>query len=63
MRDCLLWAVFQKLHKEPKTVGYFIPMNILCINYDKNGLGYSLGDFSQTHLVTLLDDDAQVNFH
>jgi hypothetical protein len=23
-------------------------------NFEKNGLGYILGDFSQTHLVTLL---------
>jgi hypothetical protein len=33
----------------------------ICINFDtKNGLGFILGDFSQTHLVTLclghLDD-------
>jgi hypothetical protein len=25
-------------------LGYFIPKNRLCINFDKNGLGYILGD-------------------
>jgi hypothetical protein len=30
----------------------FIPRRNLCINFDKNGLDYNLGDFSQTHLVT-----------
>jgi hypothetical protein len=27
---------------------------MLGIDLNKNGLGYSLGDFSQTHLVTLI---------
>jgi hypothetical protein len=35
-------------------VGYFIPWISFYINFDKkNGLGYILGDFSQTDLVTL----------
>jgi hypothetical protein len=40
------WAFLQKEKK------------VVCSNFDKNGLGYILGDFLQTHLVTLLSKEA-----
>jgi hypothetical protein len=41
MGDCLLWAVKEK----HPFFDNFIPRLSLCINRDKNGLGYILGDF------------------
>jgi hypothetical protein len=34
----------------------------MLINFDKNGLGKILGDFSQTHLVTLERNDTKFCF-
>jgi hypothetical protein len=36
-----------------KILGYIFPRDMLCINFYNSELGYTLGDFSQTHLVTL----------
>jgi hypothetical protein len=49
--------VTSKLQKYPTYLGYLILWISLRIDFDKNGLGYILGDFfSQTHLVTLTLD-------
>jgi hypothetical protein len=45
MGYCLLWAVIQKLKKQPTYLGYFIPRLRLCIHFDKKLVGYSLSDF------------------
>jgi hypothetical protein len=50
--DRLLWTVLRNLQKQPKFLGYFFPRKKLLVNFDKNGLGHTLGDFSQTHPVT-----------
>jgi hypothetical protein len=40
----------------------FFPRKKLCINFDKNGLGNTLGVFSQSHLVTLLSTFSYLNY-
>jgi hypothetical protein len=45
--------LYQKLQKHANFGGLLFRRKKLCINFDKNGLGYILGDFSQSHLVTL----------
>jgi hypothetical protein len=51
-RDCLLCAVFRKLLNWPTFLCYFF-LSIDFLNFHINGLGYILGDYSQTRLVTL----------
>jgi hypothetical protein len=45
---------FLKITEVAHIFGYFIQRLILCINYDKNGTGYVLGDFFKPPLVTLI---------
>jgi hypothetical protein len=48
----LLWAVFLKISEIAPIEG--LPFSTITFtHYFKNGLGYILGDFLQTHLVTL----------
>jgi hypothetical protein len=58
MCDCLLCVAFIKIAENYcglQKFGLLISLwYTLLINYGKNGLGYILGDFAQTHLVTLL---------
>jgi hypothetical protein len=49
-----LGSFFVNLPKLLAFFDYFYPQLRLRINFDKKGLGYTLGCFSQTHLVTLL---------
>jgi hypothetical protein len=51
--DCFLWSGFWKLKKQRKFLGYSFPREEVFTNFDKIGLGYTLGEFSLTHLVTL----------
>jgi hypothetical protein len=57
MGNCLL----RELKKYPKVWVIFFhgTSYALLHNYDKNGLGFILGDFSQTHPVTLLGSQRQ----
>jgi hypothetical protein len=52
----IVGIVFRKYITEvAKIVGLFWSVNIgISVNFRKNGLGDILGDFLQTHLVTLL---------
>jgi hypothetical protein len=45
---------FENYRSSPD-LGLLFPWQKLCIHCYKNGLGYVLGDFSQTHPVALLD--------
>jgi hypothetical protein len=40
-------------HKSSQNLGNFFGLQMQCIIFNKNGLGYILGDFLPTHLVTL----------
>jgi hypothetical protein len=45
---------FLKIAEVALILGHFFPRETSYVCFDKNGLGYTLGDFfSQTHLVTL----------
>jgi hypothetical protein len=45
MGDCLHRKIAWKIHKYPTFLGFFIPRLSSCIDFDKNGFGYILGDF------------------
>jgi hypothetical protein len=54
MCDCLLLALFLKIAESIPHFRLPFPLLRLCIIFDKNVLGYILGDFLlQTHPVTL----------
>jgi hypothetical protein len=54
-----IFALFKKLR--PNFVATFFHGKNCVLILTKNGLGYIWGDFSQTHLVTLLGDDIWSN--
>jgi hypothetical protein len=37
--DCVLWAVYYKLQKQPKLLGYFFAWKTFCVNLDKKWIG------------------------
>jgi hypothetical protein len=55
----IMWVFFNfrkflwKLQKQSQCLGILFSRWNLCFNFDKNGIGYILGDFLQTHFVTL----------
>jgi hypothetical protein len=51
---CLLWAVFFQLQKSANYWATFLHSKRDALILTKCGLGHILGDFLQTHLVTLL---------
>jgi hypothetical protein len=46
-----------KIQNWPSFLCYFFRAYGLCLNYDKNGLGFILDYFSQTHMVALNESD------
>jgi hypothetical protein len=51
--------IFLKIAKVSKSLVYFFHNQIFILIETKNGLGYLLGDYLQTHLVTLVDRQEQ----
>jgi hypothetical protein len=54
--DCLLWEVYEKYGRNLTILGDCLLWEVnekYGRNLTKNGLGCVMGDFSQTHLVTL----------
>jgi hypothetical protein len=45
MGDCLFWAAIKTLQKKPTFLGLIITRLRLHFDFDKNALGYTLGDF------------------
>jgi hypothetical protein len=52
--DCFLWTAFLKITKVAHIFGLHFPLVKVINYYDKYAPGYILGDFSQTHLATLV---------
>jgi hypothetical protein len=57
----LFWEVFENYTSSQKLLDYFLHGQSFVLFLTKNGLGYTYGDFFQTHLVTLLSFEKLVN--
>jgi hypothetical protein len=48
------FGIFSKITEEAQIIGPFFHSTIYALILTNHGLGYILGDFLQTHLVTLV---------